>query len=98
MSAIAVNPMATPTSARRKSSFWTTLCNGEPGNPSSVEKTPAEIMNIPSAQASMRYSGQCCAQRGACSQSSWRRRHHPPVSNPGYNVMPPSTNRLIPCT
>ena len=58
---MAVNPMAMPAIRRRirgSSSDW---CRGDMGCSSSTPTMHAEIMNSPSAPASIRYSGQWLA-------------------------------------
>ena len=55
---IAVTPIAAPASALRTSGLVTSRWPKLSGAPSAVATSPAEIMNIPSAQPSMRYSGQ----------------------------------------
>src|SRR5271165_5960972 len=58
---MAVNPIAAPVSNLRRKASGITACSGEAGDSSSKVNTPAETMNIPNAQASMKYSGQCAA-------------------------------------
>src|SRR5882672_2452156 len=58
MSATAVAPIARPMSARRSVGSASACRTGEFGYSTSAVNTPAEIMNIPSAQPSIRYSGQ----------------------------------------
>src|SRR3954452_18208893 len=59
---IAVSPIATPISARRRSGFCTALATG--GALISITHNPAAIMKAPSPAISIRYSGQC-ARRAA---------------------------------
>src|SRR6266478_1415958 len=59
MRPIAVRPIAIPASTRRTSGSGRAACTGDPGYSSSVATRPAQIMNVPSAQPSIRYSGQC---------------------------------------
>src|SRR5688500_10820618 len=56
--------MQAPISTRCRSLSCRARLTGEPGWSNSVVIAPAEIMNMPSAQPSMRYSGQCaCSVR-----------------------------------
>ncbi len=57
--AIAVKPIAMPARTLRSIGSDTAPSSGDRGEPSSVATTPAETMNVPSAHASIRYSGQC---------------------------------------
>src|SRR3974390_951782 len=61
MRAIAVKPIAAPMINLRRKASGIAPCSAEAGVSSSTVNTPAEIMNIPNAQPSMRYSGQCAA-------------------------------------
>src|SRR5215469_1694792 len=54
-----MSPIAIPAMILRTLASGRPACTGEPGYSSSVATTPAAIMNIPSAQPSIRYSGQC---------------------------------------
>src|SRR3954453_8355834 len=54
---MAVSPIATPISARRRSGFCTALATG--GALISITHSPAAIMKTPSPAISIRYSGQC---------------------------------------
>ena len=89
----AVRPMAIPMHPRRAESLAISADSGEAGAKSSVPKRLAEIMNIPSPQASIRYSGQCSCRVRDISRT---RGDHPPVANPGKQVMPPSTKSVVP--
>ena len=59
ISATAVRPMAIPTIARRTNGSGTRPRIGRAGLSSSTVKTLADSMKLPSAQPSMKYSGQC---------------------------------------
>src|SRR3954466_15349178 len=54
---MAVSPIATPISARRRSGFSTALATG--GALISITHSPAAIMKTPSPAISIRYSSQC---------------------------------------
>src|SRR4030095_4294995 len=84
----AVMPMAIPMHARRAESLAITVENGDAGAKSSVPKRLAEIMNVPRPQASIMYSGQCSCRVRDISRMLGA---HPPVANPGEQVMPPSS-------
>src|SRR6266516_4189008 len=58
MSPMAVRPMATPTSTRRRVGSATAARAGESGCSKRVTKTQAEIMKTPRQAASIAYSGQ----------------------------------------
>ena len=55
----AVNPIARPIRARRSPALGMASRMEKSGFSSSVANTQAEIMNVPSPQLSIRYSGQC---------------------------------------
>src|SRR6266702_2377537 len=61
---MAVKPIAVPVSNLRRKASGIAACSGEAGDSSSKVNNPAETMNMPNAQASMKYSGQCAA--GLC--------------------------------
>jgi hypothetical protein len=85
--------MAIPMHARRAESLAISVGNGDAEAKSNVPKRLAAIMNVPSPQASIKYSGQC-----SCRVRDIRRMPsvHPPVANPGKQVMPPSTKSVVP--
>src|SRR5688572_18362073 len=58
MIATAVSPIAMPPITRRRVGSPISSCGADPGASRSTANTPAEIMNMPSAQPSIRYSGQ----------------------------------------
>src|SRR5882672_11048004 len=62
---MAVSPMESPMSTRRRKPEAMALWMGDDGNSKSAPKEHAEIMNVASSAASMKYSRQCAS-------SDWR--------------------------
>jgi hypothetical protein len=96
MMPMAVSPIARPIKARRSvdapsNDWWT----GELGCSNSTTKAHAETMNVPSAAASIRYSGQCCenASLGAIVCISSRLRNVPELA--GYSRNKPERFRIL---
>src|SRR5213596_498082 len=76
MIVIAVRPIARPAKNRSRKGSAIRRRTGESGCSSSIPKRHAEIMKIPSAAASMRYSGQCCLRALIIRSSSQVRQVH----------------------